>query len=149
MVTQLGSVPAPGAYAVAMPESQSWLAPLRDEENCYVTTTGRRTGRAHEVEIWFGVIDDTLYLISGNGTSADWYQNALAQPRVVVRIAGRSRDGIARPEVPAVERRRVGELMAEKYPWDGDASIGLTFDAWCFDVPVLAISSWSEHHDDL
>jgi hypothetical protein len=37
----------------------------------------------------------------------------------------------------------MGELMGAKYPWDGDASIGLTFDAWCFNVPMLAVDSWS------
>ena len=42
----------------------------------------------------------------------------------------------------ADERRRVGDLMGAKYPWDGDPSIGLTFDAWCYEVPVLAIGQW-------
>ena len=45
----------------------SWLEPLDEVENCYLTTIGRRTGKAHEIEIWFGVLDGTLYLISGNG----------------------------------------------------------------------------------
>ena len=98
----------------------SWLASHANTENCYLTTVGRRTGRSHEVEIWFGVVDDTLYLISGNGPGAD-------KPFVVG-------DFIV-----------VGELMGTKYPWDGDASIGLTFEAWCFDVPALAIESWTSH----
>ena len=42
----------------------------------------------------------------------------------------------------ADERRRVGDLMGAKYPWDGDPSIGLTLQAWCYEVPVLAISNW-------
>lgn len=50
---------------------------------------------------------------------------------------------IARAVVDPAERRRVGELMGAKYPWDGDPSVGLTFDAWCFDVPAFAIESWS------
>jgi hypothetical protein len=29
--------------------------------------------------------------------------------------------------------------MGEKYPWDGDPSIGLTRHAWCFEVPLLRI----------
>lgn len=121
----------------------SWLTTYADVENCYVTTKGRRTGNPHEVEIWFGVVDDTLYLISGNGPKADWFQNAIANPDVRVRIERDRRDGIARVVTDAVERRSVGELMGAKYPWNGDPSIGLTFEAWCFDVPLLAISSWS------
>ena len=121
----------------------SWLAAHAQVENCYVTTRGRRTGNPHEVEIWFGVVGDTLYLISGNGAGADWYRNALADSDVRVRINKETRNGVARAVTDATERRSVGEVMGAKYPWDGDSSIGLTFEAWCFDVPLLAISNWS------
>lgn len=121
----------------------SWLAPYLDEENCYLTTTGRRSGRPHEVEIWFGVVDDTLYLISGNGPGADWFRNSLVNPEVSVRIDRELRRGRARQITDPDERRAVGELMGTKYPWEGDPSIGLTFDAWCFDVPALAIGGWT------
>ena len=124
------------------PISRSWLAPHAEVECCYLTTTGRRSGRPHEVEIWFGVVGDTLYLISGNGPGAHWFLNASADPHVTIRVAGETRAGLARVVADPVERRRVGELMGVKYPWDGDPSIGLTFDAWCFDVPLLAVSGW-------
>ncbi len=62
---------------------------------------------------------------------------------VTERIDGETRKGVAREVADGTERRTVGELMGVKYPWDGDASIGLTFEAWCFTVPLLAISSWS------
>jgi deazaflavin-dependent oxidoreductase (nitroreductase family) len=120
----------------------SWLEPHTDTENCYLATTGRRSGRVHEVEIWFGVIGDSLYLISGNGPGADWYRNASADPRVTVRVDDVTMSGTARAVDDPAERRQVGELMGAKYPWDGDPSIGLTFDAWCFDVPVLAVEGW-------
>ena len=29
--------------------------------------------------------------------------------------------------------------MGAKYVWDGDPSIGLTYPAWCYDVPAVAI----------
>ena len=29
--------------------------------------------------------------------------------------------------------------MGAKYVWGGDPSIGLTYDAWCYDVPAIAI----------
>ena len=123
----------------------SWLAGHADVECCDVVTTGRRTGNPHEIEIWFGVDGDTMYLISGNGSGADWYRNALANPDVVVELAGETHRGIARDVTDADERRRVGDLMGDKYRWDGDASIGLTRQAWCYEVPVLAISNWDAH----
>ena len=40
---------------------------LKDEDFCYLTTRGRVTGRPHEIEIWFAVDGDTVYLLSGGG----------------------------------------------------------------------------------
>jgi deazaflavin-dependent oxidoreductase (nitroreductase family) len=112
------------------------------DECCDVTTTGRRSGRPHKIEIWFGVLDETMYLISGNGPGADWYRNALANPEVTVDLAGRTFAATARAVTDDGERRRVGDLMGDKYRWDGDPSIGLTRQAWCYEVPVLAIEGW-------
>jgi len=112
------------------------------DDCCDLTTRGRRSGRPHRVEIWFGAIGDTMYLISGNGHGADWYRNALADPVVTVDLGGHTFTARARPVTDAEERRRVGDLMAAKYPWDGDSSAGLTRQAWCYDVPVLAMSDW-------
>ena len=125
----------------------SWLAQHADVECCDVTTTGRRSGKAHEIEIWFGVIDAKMYLISGNGPTADWYRNALANPRVSVRLAGETHVGVARDVTDADERRRVGDVMGAKYLWDGDPSIGLTRHAWCYEVPLLAIDHWDLDDD--
>ena len=119
----------------------SWLAAHADTENCYLGTIGRVSGRTHEVEIWFGVVGDVLYMINGSG-AADWYRNALVNPEVTVRIDGETRAGRAFPLDDADLRRHIGDLMGAKYPWDGDPSIGLTFEMWCYDVPVLAVTGW-------
>lgn len=119
-----------------------WLSEHADDDCCDLTTTGRRSGRAHEIEIWFGVVDGKMYFISGNGPTADWYRNAMADPAVWVRFGDERHSGKARPVTDPDERRRVGDLMAAKYQWEGDASIGLTYDAWCYDVPVLAVGAW-------
>ena len=121
------------------PSLASWLAERAEVECCDIVTVGRVSGREHRIEIWFGVIGSTLYLASGNGPGADWYRNALAAGTVEVHLDGRRLVGRARDVADPAERRRVGELMGAKYHWDGDPSIGLTRDAWCFDVPALAI----------
>ena len=36
-----------------------------DEDYCYLTTTGRVSGEPREIEIWFGLAGDTLYMLSG------------------------------------------------------------------------------------
>ena len=74
-----------------------WLAEHAAEvECCYLTTTGRRSGQPHEIEIWFGVIGASLYLISGNGPTAHWYLNLVADPRGVGADRGRDRGPGAR-----------------------------------------------------
>ena len=121
----------------------SWLDAHAVEECCSLTTTGRRTGRAHEIEIWFAVAGDVLYMVSGNGPSSDWYRNALAAPAVTLRLGDQSRRATARDVTDADERRTVGDLMDAKYPAYSDAALGLTHQRWCYDVPALAIGSWS------
>ena len=116
-----------------------WLQEHAEIECCYLTTTGRRSGQPHEIEIWFGVVESTLYLISGNGPTADWYQNVVADPEVTVRIEDETRAGRASVVTDPQERRRVGDVMGAKYVWDGDPAIGLTYPAWCYDVPALAV----------
>lgn len=117
----------------------SWFDRHADVECCDIVTTGRVTGNPHEIEIWFGVLDDAMYLISGNGPGADWYRNMLSTPEVLVKLGGEAHIGRARDVVDEDERRRCGELMGAKYVWGGDPSIGLTYEAWCFDVPAIAI----------
>ncbi|MEO7398749.1 MAG: nitroreductase/quinone reductase family protein [Ilumatobacteraceae bacterium] len=115
------------------------------DDCCMFTTTGRRSGDPHRIEIWFGVIDDIVYLISGNGPKAHWFQNAVAEPRVTLEFGEDVLIGTAAPLIDPDQRREVGDVMGAKYGWDGDSSIGLTRQAWCYEVPVLAIGPRS--HD--
>ena len=117
----------------------NWLGQHADVECCDIVTVGRVSGDPHELEIWFGVIDGTMYLISGNGTRADWYRNLLVHPELLVKLAGEERVGRARVVTDPDERRACGRVMGAKYVWGGDPSIGLTYDAWCFDVPAVAV----------
>jgi deazaflavin-dependent oxidoreductase (nitroreductase family) len=119
--------------------AEHFLARFVDVECCDIVTTGRRTGRRHEVEIWFGVLDDTMYLISGNGVDADWFRNLQADPVVTVKLDDELHQGVARVVTDPDERERVGDLMGAKYSYGGDPSIGLTYERWCYEVPAVAI----------
>ena len=111
---------------------------------CDFTTTGRRTGRAHTIEIWFAVHDGTLYLIAGTGEGCDWLRNAAQKPEVEVSLGGERWAGRARRVTDVAERELVGRLMGGKYSdFDGDAGIGLTQHAWRFEVPALAVGEWT------
>jgi deazaflavin-dependent oxidoreductase (nitroreductase family) len=64
---------------------------VADDDYCYLTTTGRRTGRPHEIEIWYAAPAGgrTLYLLAGGGGSSDWVRNLAADPACTVRIGSR------------------------------------------------------------
>ena len=94
------------------------LSKLSTEEYCYLTTTGRVSGRPHEIEIWFGARGGTLYLLSGNENS-DWVKNLRKNPSVSVRIAKHTFAGTARIVKDREEDTGARYLVAEKYQeWD-------------------------------
>jgi deazaflavin-dependent oxidoreductase (nitroreductase family) len=125
-------------------DTESWLQQHADTENCYLTTRGRRTGRPHEIEIWFGALGDVLYLISGGGPGADWYRNLVADPAVSVRIDGETRWGRAYPVTERCERQAVGQVMGPKYRgWGGDPEIDLSEDHWTFGAPAVGVTGWT------
>ena len=93
----------------------SVLSQLADADYCYVITTGRVTGKPHEIEIWFGMDGDTIYLLSGGGDKSDWVKNMRVQPKVTVRIAKRQFTGLARFELDAEEESQARRMLAAKY----------------------------------
>jgi deazaflavin-dependent oxidoreductase (nitroreductase family) len=116
---------------------------LAHHDVCRLVTTGRRTGRRHDIEIWFGIEEDVLYLISGNGPGADWFRNLLADPEVEVRIDGHGWKATARHVTDPEERRTVGRVMGAKYGgWGGDPDIGLSEPDWLRTVPAAAVEDW-------
>ena len=69
---------------------------LADQDFAYLTTIGRRTGKAHTIEIWFGLHDGRVYVLSGGGGRADWVRNLRETPRVRVRIGTQTTNATAR-----------------------------------------------------
>jgi deazaflavin-dependent oxidoreductase (nitroreductase family) len=103
------------------------------ESYAYLTTRGRRTGRAHRIEIWFVVHRGAVYFMSGGGERADWVRNLRRDPAVRVRFGtpgapehaarGRVVDGAAEGDLDGAVRR----AMAAKYQgW----RVGLPLGAW-------------------
>jgi deazaflavin-dependent oxidoreductase (nitroreductase family) len=93
------------------------LRALAKEDFCYLTTTGRVTGRPHEIEIWFSLVPETrtLYMLSGGGDRSDWVRNLRRDPAVAVRIAGKELSGRARGARDAEEDELARRLLVEKY----------------------------------
>jgi deazaflavin-dependent oxidoreductase (nitroreductase family) len=60
------------------------------DDVCYLTTTGRRSGRPHRIEIWFLEHRDSVYLFSGGGEGSDWVRNLKRDSHVQLELPGRA-----------------------------------------------------------
>ena len=95
---------------------------------CYLTTTGRVSGRPHTIEIWFARHGRTLYLLSGGGDRSDWVRNLRRHPEVTVRLGRRDAAelaGRARVVEPGSDEDELARrLVVAKYQstYGGDLS---------------------------
>jgi deazaflavin-dependent oxidoreductase (nitroreductase family) len=86
-----------------------------EEDFCYLTTTGRVSGRSHTIEIWFALNEQTLYMLSGGRDKSDWVKNALNTPAVNVKINDTIFSGQARLVNDTEEDALARKLVFEKY----------------------------------
>ena len=97
-----------------------------DEAFCYILTTGRRTGNPHRIEIWFAGEPGsrTIYVLAGGRERADFVRNAMAQPRVTVRIGEDERGATARVvEANTDEDALARRLVLAKYQAPGSTDL--------------------------
>ncbi len=95
------------------------------EQYCYLITTGRVSGRSHEVEMWFATHPDgadlaTLYCLSGGRDRSDWVKNVRANPDLHIRIKGTvyaARGAVIEGETADPRAREA--LAAKYYGWTG------------------------------
>jgi deazaflavin-dependent oxidoreductase (nitroreductase family) len=106
------------------------------EENAhpylYLTTTGWKSGKAHQIEIWYVAHAGRYYIVSGGGERSHWVQNIRRDPAITVSIGSRDAapfQGTARPIDRAAEPElaaQVAALMDQKYNWSDGLIVQLT-----------------------
>jgi deazaflavin-dependent oxidoreductase (nitroreductase family) len=111
-------------------------ADAADHDYCYLTTTGRVSGKPREIEIWFALetVDPRqsaarllgraarVFMLSGGGERSDWVRNLQREAAVTVRIGGVTRPGRARlvedPDEDALARRLLFDKYSGRYSGD-------------------------------
>jgi deazaflavin-dependent oxidoreductase (nitroreductase family) len=94
---------------------------LGSQPFCYLTTTGRVTGRSHRIEIWFALHGEVVYVLSGGREHADWVRNILVSPQVVLEIGDVKRLTDARVVEPGTDEDALARrLLLEKYEGPGE-----------------------------
>ena len=74
-----------------------------------ITTTGRTSGEAKRIEIWFHNVDDRYY-ITGRPGPRSWYANVLANPAIMFHLKQSTEadlEGTARAVTDPDEKRSV------------------------------------------
>jgi len=92
----------------------------------YLTTTGRKTGKLHQIEIWFVEHAGCYFLCSEHYEKADWIQNSLKTPEVSFYIAERGQDVPAKNGMATVvEDDATIAILRQKFDAKYDWSKGL------------------------
>lgn len=113
------------------------MAPIEraDAPFCYVTSTGRRTGNPHTIEIWFATppTGETLYILTY--PRSDTVRNVRKDPRVTIRVGSQEHPGTARFVDPATdEDAQARRLVLDKYQKPG----GSDLESWGANALLVA-----------
>lgn len=95
----------------------------------YLTTTGRKTGKPHQIEIWFVAYQGCYYLVSERWERSDWVRNIQQDSAVSFRVGTQQFQGYGRLVDRAIEvelATAVSTLMETKYDWSDGLIVALT-----------------------
>ena len=98
-----------------------------------ITVTGRKSGKAVTIPIWFVLEDGTLYLLPVKGSETQWYKNVTSKPEMRIEAAGAESDVRVAPVTDAKEVSAVVDRFRRKY---GPGDVKKYYSK--FDVAVVA-----------
>lgn len=80
-----------------------------------ITVTGRKSGRAITIPVWFVFQDETLYLLPVLGSDTQWYKNVLKNPKIRIEVGGAQADFQVVPITDSKQVSSVAEKFRGKY----------------------------------
>ncbi len=95
----------------------------------YLTTTGWKTQKPHQIEIWYVARKGRYYLVAETRDKAHWVQNIRHNPAITVQVEGRTFKGSGRVIDPIQEPDLAAEvcaLMDAKYEWSNGLIVELS-----------------------
>ncbi len=98
-----------------------------------ISVTGRKSGRAISMPVWFVLEDDELYLLPVQGSDTQWYKNALHKP--MIRIGARGAEAEVNA-IPITNPKRVSSVVEKFRAKYGASDVKKYYSK--FDVAVVA-----------
>jgi len=80
-----------------------------------ITVTGRKSGRAISIPVWFVLEDEKLYLLPVQGSDTQWYKNVLKKPSIRIDADGAVAELKVVPVTDAKQVSSVVEKFRAKY----------------------------------
>ena len=96
------------------PNALTRLKRVAGKQTTTLTHYGRKTGKPHEVTIWFVLDGDRLYIATAN-LNRQWVQNVQKTPQVKLSIPGENFKGTARFLTDRTEHERALAAIRRKY----------------------------------
>lgn len=116
-----------------MPARSDLKERLSRSQEITITVTGRKSGRAISIPVWFVLDGDQLYLLPVQGSDTQWYKNVLNNPSIRIKARGAEAEFKALPIIEAARVSSVAEKFRDKY---GAKDVKKYYSK--FDVAVLA-----------
>ncbi len=88
---------------------------LNKRHQISITVTGRNTGRAITIPVWFVSGEDGLWLLPVNGSDTQWYRNLMKNRAITIQAGSKTKDSRARLLKNASAVSAVVEQFREKY----------------------------------
>lgn len=83
---------------------------LKQDRTIDITTTGRKSGVARRIEIWFHNIDDRLF-ITGRPNPRDWYANLLSNPEFTFHLKESAQADLPAKAIAIVDQNQKREIL--------------------------------------
>jgi len=98
-----------------------------------ITVTGRKSGRAISIPVWFVLEADKLYLLPVQGSDTQWYKNVLKSPSLRIDAGG---DTAELKIVPVTDAKQVASIVEKFRAKHGVSDVKKYYSK--FDVAALA-----------
>lgn len=98
-----------------------------------LTVTGRKSGRAISIPVWFVLEDGKLYLLPVSGSDTQWYKNVLKNPSLRIDAGG---DTAELRAVPITDPKQVASIVEKFRAKHGPTDVKKYYSK--FDVALLA-----------
>ena len=96
------------------PNVLSRLKKVAGKQTTTLTHYGRKTGKPHDVTIWFVLDDDKLYIGTAN-VNRQWVRNVKKTPQIKLSMGGETFSGTSRFLTDRTEHERAMSAIRRKY----------------------------------